>query len=329
MVDYAMDYDKLYAMKRGLHTLADRAETAGGEDAWQEIGDGTATSNESIFGNYNLSYQFQIFYGLSKTRINDGKDKLKQFGDMFGGVADVLLERDASIAAGAVTMTGHSELDEWLGEREAYENWQEKKEAWDEYADRIGAGDYFDENPDADPWVDCYPAEGEGEAPGWCEQWQEDLGDRPPFPGPEPDKPAEHPPSRIQITDDDGSTVDVYLSYDEDYNVTEEKTVIETPDGQTVTTTVEYDGPPDPSDPDNPDESFDRRDFTVTTISPDGTESVAEYTIEDDGSGTQTVTTTTTNDDGEEETEVTEYTRDKKNGDDDEDWESDWQEVDD
>ncbi|UED86238.1 serine/arginine repetitive matrix protein 2 [Streptomyces profundus] len=326
MADFAMDYDKLYAMKRGLHDLADRADSAGGADAWQEIGDGTASSNQSIFGNYNLSYQFQVFYGLSKTRINDGKDKLKQFGDMFGGVADVLLEQDAGIAAGAMTMTGYSELDKWLGEREAYSDWEEKKETWDDYAEEIGAGDYFAEHPDADPAEVCSV----DDPPGWCEQWQKDLGDgRPPWPGPEPDKPPEHPPNRVQITDEDGSSVDVYLTYDDEYNVTEEKTVIETSDGRTVTTTVEYEGPPDPSGPADDDDTFDRRDYTVTTIGPDGTESVAEYTIEDDGSGTQKVTTTTTDDDGDEEVTVTEYTRDPKSGPDDKKWESDWEEVED
>lgn len=315
-----MDYDKLYAMQRGLHALVERADSAGGLGVWEEVGGGTATSNESLFGDYNLSYEFQVFYGLSRTRIDEGKDKLERFGDMFGGVADALLTQDAMIAGNASVMAGQTIFDRWLAEKEAVEDWERRDEAWNSYLEEIGAADYFAEHPDANIWEVCSATD----APDWCQTWRDDYGeDRPSPPGERPEDPPEHPPSRIRIGDEEGGTVEVELTYDEDHNIVGEKTTVDTGDGKSVTTTVEYEGPPDPSDPDNPDESFDRRDYTITTVNPDGSETVAEVVINDDGSGTQTVTTTSTNDDGEEEVEVTEYTRAGPTGDD-----AEWVEVD-
>ncbi|GAA3859266.1 hypothetical protein GCM10022227_16120 [Streptomyces sedi] len=320
MADLAMDYDKLYAMQRGLHALVERADTAGGIGAWQEIGDGTATSNESIFGNYELSYEFQVFYGLSKTRIDEGKDKLERFGDMFGGVADAMLQQDATLASNALVMAGQTLHDRWLGEKEAVENWEDRNDAWNSYLEEIGASDYFDEHPDADIWEVC----SNPEAPEWCQAWKDDYGeDRPAPPGERPPDPEDDQPTHIWLEDEDGSSVKVWLEFDDDHNVIGEKTTVDTGNGQETTTTIEYDGAPDPSEPDDDGNTYDRRDYTITTINPDGSETVSEVTINEDGSGSQTSTTTSTNDDGEEETEVTEYTRKGPSGDD-----AEWVEVD-
>ncbi|RBM20460.1 serine/arginine repetitive matrix protein 2 [Streptomyces sp. PT12] len=303
MPDFAMDYDKLYAMRRGLHGLAERADSAGGSGAWAEIGEGTATSNQSIFGNYQLSYQFQLFYGKSKTRIDEGKDKLESFGDMFGGVADALLQQDAMIAGQYTTMAGQMIFDDWLAKREAVEDWERGNEAWNNYIEEIGAAEYFEEHPDANIWEVCSAED----APDWCKTWEDDYGDRPVQPGERPPEPPEHPPSHMKITDGDGS-IEFWVRYDEDYNILQEKSTVTTPNGETVTTTVDYDGPPRPSDPDNPDNSVDTRDYTVTTIGPDGSKSTVEVEVSDDGQ-TRTETSTSWDEDGDEEVEVKEFVR--------------------
>jgi hypothetical protein len=305
--DFAMDYDKLYAMQRGLHALAEKADTGGGTGVWEEVGSETLSANEELFGVYDVAYQFQIFYGKSKVRIKEGKDKLKQFGDMFGGVADALYEQDAQIATTAATTAANSLFDNWKQEKLAVEAWEERNDEWNAYLKEIGADEYFREHPDADIWEVCsVTAE---DSPAFCETWRDDYGeDRPAPPGERPDGPDdEFPPSHIQFGDDDGGTTDVWLYYDEDYNVIEEKATVVTPDGEEFTITTEYDGPPDYSEPDENGNSYDKRDYTVTTTGPDGTETVEEVKVNDDGSGTTSESTSTfTNDDDEEETETTE-----------------------
>ncbi len=301
--DFAMDYDKLYAMQRGLDALAEKADTGGGTGVWEEVGSETATSNESVFGNYGLAYEFQIFYGKSKVRIEDGKDKLKQFGNMFGGVADTLFQQDGQIAAIAAAQAANSLFDNWKAEKLAVEEWEEANDEWNAYLKEIGADEYFREHPDANIGEVC--AVGAEDSPDWCQTWRDDYPDRPLPPGERPPEPEdEFPPSHIQYTDDSGTTTDVWLTYDEDYNVIEEKSTVVTADGEEFTITTEYDGPPDYSEPDENGDSFDKRDYTVTTTAPDGTETVEEVEVKDDGTGTTSEGTSEfTNDDDKRETE--------------------------
>jgi hypothetical protein len=303
MPDFAMDYDKLYAMQRGLHLLADRSDSGGGTGVYEEVGNASLSENETLFGSYDVAYQFSLFYGKSKIRIDDGKDKLEQFGDQFKGVADGLFQQDAFLASGAATSAGSAMFDRWNAEREAYEQWTEDKEAWDAYLDEIGAADYFAEHPDADIAEVC----AEDGGPEWCDAWREN--DDPPIPpGPEPDKPSENPPSHIQFEDDDGGTTDIVLSYDDEYNIMKEEMTVTTGDGESITTVTDYETAPQIVEPED-GRSFDTRDYSVTTSS-EGWEIVEDITVDDsDGSGTRTVTETTTNEDGEQEVTTTEYTR--------------------
>ncbi|GAB2901064.1 hypothetical protein [Streptomyces mayteni] len=336
--DFAMDYEKLYAMQRGLHALAEKADTGGGNGVWEEVGSETASANESVFGNYDLAYQFQLFYGKSKVRIDEGKDKLERFGDMFGGVADALFQQDAQIAATAATDAANSLFDNWKQEKLAVEEWERRNDEWNDYLREIGADEYFRENPEDNIWEVC----SREDSPDWCQTWKDDYpkepdDHRPAPPGERPPDPElELPPTHIQFGDDDGAKTEVWVTYDEDYNIIEEKSTVVTADGEEYTTTIEYDGPPDYSEPDENGDSFDRRGYTITTTGPDGTETVEEVEVEDDGSGTtsegtaeftndddretetvetetvknddggQTTTTTTTDKDGNEETTVTE-----------------------
>jgi hypothetical protein len=303
MADFAMDYDQLYAMQRGLHLLADRADSGGGDGVYEEVGNATLAENEALFGSYDLAYEFALFYGKSKARIDDGKDKLRQFGDMFSGVADGLFQQDALLASGAASSAGQAMIDRWEGEREAYEEWAENKEAWDSFLEEIGAAEYFAENPDADINEVCAA----DDAPGWCAEW-ENAEDPPRPPGEEPPKPPEHPPSHLEFSDGEGGTTDIVLSYDDDYNIMKEETTVTTQDGETLTTTVEYASEPHIVEGDD-GTSYDTRDYTVTTTLPDGSTTVEDVVIDDtDGSGTRTVTSTYT-EDGEQKTETTEFTR--------------------
>lgn len=302
MADFAMDYDRLYAMQRGLHTLAERADSGGGTGLYEEVGSASLTENETLFGSRSVAYQFSLFYRKSKLRIDDGKDKLKQFGDTFGSVADGLFQQDAFLASGAAATAGGAMFDRWNGEREVYEEWAQDKAAWETYLQEIGAAEYFEQNPDANIAQVCAGNDG----PAWCETWRND--ENPPLPpGPDPGKPSDLPPSRMQFTDDNGGSTNVVLSYDDDYNIMKEELTVTTGAGETITTVTAYDGPPQIVDPAN-GRSYDTRDFTVTTSS-EGWRIVEDVTVNDNGSATRTVTETTTNEDGEQEVTVTEYTR--------------------
>ncbi|TDC68807.1 hypothetical protein [Streptomyces hainanensis] len=355
MPDFLMDYEELYAMQRGMHSLADQAGDGGGSGKFAELGNRTASENTAVFGSSYLSSQFSVFFRMSKQRTEKATEKLRQFGDTFEGVAQALFQQDSEIAAGAAAASAKSEFNRWLDEKERHENWVEATEEWNEYLESIGASDYFEEHPDAVMGEVC----AEDDRPDFCEQWENDLDENkaPQQPSPdEPPVPDENPPSRMKFTNADGSTTEVTLSYNEDFEITSETSTTTLPDGEEITQTTDYtyddDGNvsqetvtvelPDESetktvtdytyDADGEvvkenattthgeDEStsvreyegdrtdglhYDDRDYTVTTENSDGTKSVEDVTINEDGSGTRTVTET--DEDGNETT--TTYTR--------------------
>ncbi|WP_139238433.1 serine/arginine repetitive matrix protein 2 [Streptomyces aidingensis] len=311
MPDFAMDYDALYAMRDGLHGLADRAEDGGATGVFLEIGEQHSNDTLSVFGFRDLAQSFRFFYSRSRSRVEEGKDKLRRFGDMFGGVADGLFQQDAMIASGAAASVGKSYIDEWRAEWAEREAWEARKEEWDGFLAEIGATEYFQEHPDADPSEVCSAGDGR---PDWCQAW-EDHENKVAPPGAEPPVPDDHPPSRLRYEGEDGSSTEVVLSYDEDYNIMREETTITTAGGETFTSAIAYDGPPEvhtvphSDDPDHPGLSYDSRDYTVTSNGPDGSTAVEKVVINDDGSGTRSITTTYPDGEGGEKTETTEYTR--------------------
>ncbi|MFD5318706.1 hypothetical protein [Streptomyces sp. NPDC127098] len=356
MPDFLMDYEELYAMQRGMHSLADQAGDGGGSGKFAEMGNRSASENTAVFGSSYLATQFGVFFRMSKSRTEKATEKLRQFGDTFEGVATALFQQDSEIAAGAAAASARSEFNRWLDEKERHDNWVEANETWNEYLESIGAADYFDEHPDAVMGEVCAA----DDRPSFCDQWEQDLDDgkAPQQPSPEePPVPGEKPPSIMEFTNADGSTTEVTLEYDDEtYEITSETSVTTLPDGETFTQTTEFtyddDGNvtsesvtvnlPDDSETKTvtdytydengevvtetattthddeettsvteyegertPGLRYDDRDYTVTTEGPDGTKTVEDITVNEDGSGTRTVTET--DEDGNETT--TTYTR--------------------
>ncbi|MFR9723404.1 serine/arginine repetitive matrix protein 2 [Streptomyces sp. MS19] len=309
MADFAMDYETLYALKKGMHDLADDAASGGDAEKFKEVGERSSSENTDLFGSSYLASQFATFYRYSKMRAEDGADRLREFGNTFEGVADVMYEQDAQIASSATASALAMQLNRWKSDRAAFEEWEADQAAWDAYLEEIGAADYFAEHPDADINEVCQ----EDGAPDWCETYMNDE-DSPAPPGPKPPEPPENPPSHMEFKDENGNEVDVVIGYDEDFNIMKETSTVTLEDGTEYSTETVYDGPPewvDPpdTDPENPTPAYDTRDYTVTSTSPDGTVTVEKFTIAEDGSGTNDITTTTTDEDGNETVETSQKTR--------------------
>ncbi|UCM90410.1 hotdog family protein [Streptomyces marincola] len=331
MADFSINYEDLYDMRDGMHQLAKRAADGGGDGKFAEMGNNNPGDNTAIFGNSYLSQQFSVFFRMCRTRTEKASEKLEQFGDTFGGVADAVFQQDAQIASGAASASAKAEFNRWRGEVERHENWVEATEEWNAYLEEIGAAEYFAEHPGAQMGEVCK----EDDRPAFCDTWEQDVSDlnAPHQPGEEPPVPDENPPSRMRFTNPDGSTTEITLSYDENYTITSETTTTTLEDGQEFVSTTEYtygdDGQVTQEDvtvtlPDggemttvteysgelNEDVGFDNRDYTSTTNGPDESTTVEEVTIDDEtGAGTKTVTTTEVDDDGNEEVTVEEYTR--------------------
>ncbi|WBB62041.1 serine/arginine repetitive matrix protein 2 [Streptomyces sp. WMMC500] len=299
--DFALDYDKLHAMQKGMHELIERA---GGEadTAYDTMSTLSTDEHVSIFGNVDLAIVFGVFYRDSRARFAEGEEKLTMFGDMFGGLADALFQQDGMLAASAASSVANAKADDWQAQKEAHDDWVQDKTAWNDYLDSIGAGDYFREHPDADIYEVC---QGE-DRPEWCKDWENDENPPQP-PGPEPDEPPAEPPSEVRYTGPDGSSVKIELSYDDHDNVIKEETTVTSAGGEVVTLSTAYDGPPELHE--TPDgRSYDSRDYTVVSESPDGIRTVDHFAINDDGSGTRT-TTESYVEDGERITDKETYFR--------------------
>jgi hypothetical protein len=330
MPDFAMDYEELYAMQRGMHTLADQAGDGGGSGKFAELGNRSASENTAIFGSSDLAIAFGVFFRMSKSRTEKATEKLRQFGDTFEGVAQALFQQDAQIASGAVAAAARAEFNRWRAAVERHENWEQATATWNDYLESIGADGYFRDHPGAQMGEVC----AQDDRPGFCDRWEQDLdaGTAPQQPGPEPPVPSENPPSRMRFTGPDGSTTEIALSYNEDHQVVSESTTTTLPDGETFTQVTDYtygdNGDvvtetvkvklPDGGEMTsvttyegtrNEALNFDDRDYTTTTTGPDGSTTVEKVTINDDGSGTKVTTVTEVGEDGNEEVTTTTQTR--------------------
>ncbi|CAL9427683.1 hypothetical protein [Streptomyces sp. enrichment culture] len=335
---FAVSYETLYELKRQMHRLADDAESGGGGGVFEELGKQSSSDNKEVFGSQYVASKFGLFYRLSAKRVKDGADGLRRFGNTFEGFAHVAFEQDGVIASSATTSATSMQLNRWKSEKAAHDEWEQKNDAWNAYVEKIGAADYLREHPDTDIDTACQ-AEGPGR-PAWCDTYRQDMSDDiyevdgisdrvPPQPGKEPDEPADEPPHSATIKDGRGNVISTNVTYDDDYNVTTEESVVRLENGEEYTTRTEYHGEPTLVRPDSPEPKYDAendrwtwdtnpaystQDYTSTSTSPDGSVTVEEVRIDDSGSetpgsGKRTVTTTT-EEDGEETVTVTEYTRD-------------------
>lgn len=293
MADFSIDYSALHTVSDKMHTLADTASSGGGTGVFKEMGEAGSSANRDTFGSANLSRAFDVFYRYSSSRTQDAEEGLNELADTFESVADTFFDADAELASSAGLMGTSMGLDEWKDQKETYEQWESDKATWDAYLEEIGASEYFEEHPDAEIGEVC-SADG---APDWCDTWLED-DDAPDDPGEAPEKPSDEPPTTYSYEDESGK-VDVTLELDEDYNVMKETSTITTASGQSYTSVTEYQTAPQEITLEN-GETFDARDYTMTTTYADGSESVTTVVINEDGSGTMTT------DDGEE---TTAYTR--------------------
>jgi hypothetical protein len=286
VADFSIDYSALHTVQKKMHDLADQADSGGATGAFKEVGEDTSSERRAVFGDSGLSSAFNLFYRRSSSRTKQAKDGLGQLADVFSSVANTFFDADAQLSSAAGLMGSSIGLDEWKNDTAAYEAWQEDKTAWDAYLDKIGAGEYFDQHPDADIGEVCR-ADG---APSWCETWQNDE-DAPDPPGPAPEKPSADPPTEYTYEDEHG-TVEVKVELNDQHDVMKETSTITTPDGQSYTSVTTYDSAPKIIDPEGngTKDAFDARDYTMVTTYADGSKTTSVFAISDDGSGTMTST---------------------------------------
>ncbi|MDT0267672.1 hypothetical protein RM844_15400 [Streptomyces sp. DSM 44915] len=341
---FAVNYDLLLMLQREMNKLADEAEEGGASGHFLAVATGGDEGRDRVFGHEELSRQVAFFQFDSAKRTKEGVDGLRKFGNTFGSLAATLIDMDSQLATSASFSVASMGFSEWLGEKEAYESHQRKVDAWNGYLESIGAADYFHDHPEANIDQVCQPPgpDEPDNRPDWCDthlqNWADDvrgvdgIDDRvPPHPGlPEdaPKPPTDEPPDRVEFSDRRGNAISSSVTYDSDYNIIAEESTVTLANGERYTTLTEYDGPPNivessyslhPAGPGSAPvtaeaPAFDTRDYTVTSTSSDGTVTVEEVSIDDEGAevpgaGTKTVTVTSVDDDGEEKTEVKEYTR--------------------
>ncbi|RSS78173.1 serine/arginine repetitive matrix protein 2 [Streptomyces sp. WAC06614] len=291
--DFAIDYGLLSKVQAKLRELADQAGTGEGTGAYHDASELSGEAGRRLWGSYDVAAEFRYFFDTAKGRQKDGKEGLVKMADLFKGVSEAWFEADSQIAGSAGLLAKSLGLEEWKGQKEAYDAWLAKKKAWDAFLQQIGAADYFRDHPGESIRMVCSAED----APGFCKAWRE-FPHPPEQPGDAPPKPSDTPPTSFHQENETGS-IDVKLELDKDNNIIKEITTVTT-NGQTYTTTTAYDGPPHMVTPPGGGKPFDARDYTVTTTGADGTTSVSKVVINDDGSGTMSVT---------EGDEVKNYTR--------------------
>jgi hypothetical protein len=315
--DFALDYETLLALQRGMKAMADKAEKASQEESTETfdvLGTGSQSDMKAVFGFQNAARSFDTFYRVSRQRTNEGADRLRDFANMFEGVANAVFQQDSMIAANAAASAAGLHANQWKNEWQAYRDWQKQKEAWDAYLEEIGAADYFREHPDATMAEVC----AQDDRPGFCDTWEqdqenyqkwlEDIGaadylrehpgadiatvcsaDNPPeWCAHIGDDPPRKPPMQPPVGDDappkpESDSPPTHVQWKDD-------------DGRTTDITVTYDD----------DFNVTKEVTKITAAGGETITSVREFTYDDNGRVTEE-TTTVTSPTGEETTTTTEY----------------------